>query len=47
MGPRASPGPLLGLQSKVTNFMIQGSMVHTTWREPEREPGPYSHTRLS
>ena len=25
MGPRASPGPLLGLQSKVTNFMIQGS----------------------
>ena len=24
-GPRASPGPLLGLQSKVTNFMKQGS----------------------
>ena len=25
-GPRASSGPLLGLQSKVTNFMIQGSI---------------------
>ena len=24
-GPRASHGPLLGLQSKVTNFMSQGS----------------------
>ena len=26
-GPRASPGPLLGLQSKVTNFMKQGSSI--------------------
>ena len=35
-GPRASPGPLLGLQSKVTNFMIQGSTVLLQVKLPAR-----------